>query len=88
MSSFFRVSNRTSGMLQEIASQLLPIVSVAAAKEFAFPFCIRVISVEQVLGQLPLIDASLFVIWKVANRHFPESRPFLSWPMTWCSTRS
>jgi len=81
MPSFFRVSDRASGVLQKVASQLLPIAAVAAAKEFAFPFRIGMISVEQVLGQLPLTDVSLFMIWKVANSHFPESRPFLSCPM-------
>ena len=81
------MSDQAGGVLQEVASQLLPVVAVAAAKELAFPLCIRMVSVEQVLGQLPLIDVGLFVIWKVASSHFPASRPFLAWPMQQYSTR-
>jgi hypothetical protein len=82
------MSDRAGGMFREVTSQLLPIVAVAAAEDLAFPLRIGMVSVEQVLGQLPLIDASRFMIWKVATSHFPESRPFLSWPMALCSIKS
>jgi hypothetical protein len=71
-------------MLREVTSQLLPVVAVAAAEDLAFPLRIGMVSVEQVLGQLPLIDVSRFMIWKVVNSHLPESRPFFSCAMIKC----